>query len=216
MLTSQADVHQRARLYQHRGNVLSPLSELQAAVLLPQLDKLDARITTLETATKSLADRAAALGAADKSADRNLRAAVLAGPAPVSIRVSAASGSLRPSAASSVSSPAAMFDSRSPSRHSASDARVTRSTSAGWRKNGRRNGQSSRPPAGQASPNAAGTPSFLFDPPTVQAVKGGTFMVNLLISGAQNVSSVPVQLNHRHRGRCHPQFLSGRSSRKGK
>src|SRR5437588_946775 len=43
LLTSQADVHQRARLYQHRGNVLSPLSELQAAVLLPQLDKLDAR-----------------------------------------------------------------------------------------------------------------------------------------------------------------------------
>src|SRR5262249_43251225 len=42
------------------------------------LDKLDARITTIETATKSLAERAAALGAADKSADRNLRAAVFA------------------------------------------------------------------------------------------------------------------------------------------
>ena len=46
-------------------------------------------------------------------------------------------------------------------------------------------------------PNAAGgTPSFLFDPPTVQAVKGNTFVVNLLISGAQNVHSVPVQLNY--------------------
>jgi general secretion pathway protein D len=43
---------------------------------------------------------------------------------------------------------------------------------------------------------AGGTPSFLFDPPTVQAAKGNTFAVNLLISGAQNVYSVPVQLNY--------------------
>jgi general secretion pathway protein D len=52
--------------------------------------------------------------------------------------------------------------------------------------------------AGQATTaNAAGgTPSFLFDPPTVQAAKGGTFVVNLLLSGAQNVHSVPVQLNY--------------------
>jgi general secretion pathway protein D len=58
--------------------------------------------------------------------------------------------------------------------------------------------QASRPPAGQGAtnPTAAGTPSFLFDPPTVQAAKGSTFMVNLLLSGAQNVSSVPVQLNY--------------------
>jgi len=40
------------------------------------------------------------------------------------------------------------------------------------------------------------TPSFLFDPPTIQATKGNTFVVNLLISGAQNVFSVPVQLNY--------------------
>jgi len=46
-------------------------------------------------------------------------------------------------------------------------------------------------PAPSASPAA-----FLFDPPTVQATKGGTFAVNLLISGAQNVYSVPVQLNY--------------------
>src|SRR6202045_2697828 len=53
------------------------------------------------------------------------------------------------------------------------------------------------PTAQPPSPNAAGgTPSFLFDPPTIQAVKGNTFMVNLLISGAQNVHSVPVQLNY--------------------
>jgi general secretion pathway protein D len=53
-------------------------------------------------------------------------------------------------------------------------------------------------PAGQPpAPNSAGgTPSFLFDPPTVQAAKGNTFVVNLLISGAQNVHSVPVQLNY--------------------
>lgn len=36
----------------------------------------------------------------------------------------------------------------------------------------------------------------MFDPPTIQATKGGTFAVNLTISGAQNVHSVPVQLNY--------------------
>ncbi len=41
-----------------------------------------------------------------------------------------------------------------------------------------------------------GAPSFLFDPPTIQVKKGDTFPVNLLISGAQNVYSVPVQLNY--------------------
>jgi general secretion pathway protein D len=46
---------------------------------------------------------------------------------------------------------------------------------------------------GQSSTPAA---SFLFDPPTVQATKGNTFAVNLLISAAQNVYSVPVQLNY--------------------
>jgi general secretion pathway protein D len=51
-----------------------------------------------------------------------------------------------------------------------------------------------QPPAPNSAAN--GTPSFLFDPPTIQAVKGNTFAVNLLISGAQNVHSVPVQLNY--------------------
>jgi general secretion pathway protein D len=51
-----------------------------------------------------------------------------------------------------------------------------------------------QPPAPNAAPT--GTASFLFDPPTIQAAKGGTFMVNLLLSGAQNVHSVPVQLNY--------------------
>jgi len=58
-------------------------------------------------------------------------------------------------------------------------------------------------PAGQPSaPNAAATPSFLFDPPTVQTAKGGTFVVNLLLSGAQNVHTVPVQLDY------NPQLLT--------
>ncbi len=54
-------------------------------------------------------------------------------------------------------------------------------------------------PAAQANgqpANSGGAPSFLFDPPTIQAAKGNTFAVNLLISGAQNVYSVPVQLNY--------------------
>jgi general secretion pathway protein D len=51
-------------------------------------------------------------------------------------------------------------------------------------------------PSTPSGPAAGGTASFLFDPPTVQAEKGKTFMVNLLISGAQNVYSVPVQLNY--------------------
>src|SRR6516164_8271065 len=46
------------------------------------------------------------------------------------------------------------------------------------------------------NPAQTGTPSFLFDPPTIQATKGNTFAVNLLISGAQNVYSVPVQVNY--------------------
>jgi len=52
-----------------------------------------------------------------------------------------------------------------------------------------------QPPAASAAA-AGGTPSFLFDPSTVQATKGNTFVVNLLISGAQNVYSVPVQMNY--------------------
>jgi perosamine synthetase len=40
ILTNRPDVHQRARVALHRGNVVCPLSELQAAVLEPQLDQL--------------------------------------------------------------------------------------------------------------------------------------------------------------------------------
>jgi general secretion pathway protein D len=60
------------------------------------------------------------------------------------------------------------------------------------------------PPAGQtpnqqpptAAPGTQGSANFLFDPGQITATKGNTFVVNLLISGAQNVYSVPVQLNY--------------------
>jgi general secretion pathway protein D len=53
------------------------------------------------------------------------------------------------------------------------------------------------PPAPAAQPpQNTGTANFLFDPPTIQAENGKTFAVNLLISGAQNVYSVPVQVNY--------------------
>jgi general secretion pathway protein D len=52
------------------------------------------------------------------------------------------------------------------------------------------------PNTGATSPSAGGAPSFLFDPATITAAKGNTFVVNLLISGAQNVYSVPVQMNY--------------------
>jgi general secretion pathway protein D len=56
-------------------------------------------------------------------------------------------------------------------------------------------------PANQppGSPNPAGAASgasFQFDPGQITAVKGNTFVVNLIISGAQNVYSVPVQMNY--------------------
>jgi dTDP-4-amino-4,6-dideoxygalactose transaminase len=43
VLTPLADIHQRTRVCLHRGNVVCPLSELQAAVLGPQLDRLAER-----------------------------------------------------------------------------------------------------------------------------------------------------------------------------
>ena len=43
VLTDDAAVLQRLRLHVERGNDLSPLSELQAAALLPQLERLDER-----------------------------------------------------------------------------------------------------------------------------------------------------------------------------
>jgi general secretion pathway protein D len=55
-----------------------------------------------------------------------------------------------------------------------------------------------QPPAGQGPSAAAaqGSANFLFDPGQITATKGGTFVVNLQISGAQNVHSVPVQMSY--------------------
>src|SRR5260370_38378075 len=41
----------------------------------------------------------------------------------------------------------------------------------------------------------AGQANFLFDPGQITATKGNTFVVNLLISGAQNEDSVPWHMN---------------------
>jgi general secretion pathway protein D len=53
-----------------------------------------------------------------------------------------------------------------------------------------------QPSAPGANPTGAGATNFLFDPGQITATKGNTFVVNLLISGAQNVYSVPVQMNY--------------------
>src|ERR1700677_3166915 len=54
-----------------------------------------------------------------------------------------------------------------------------------------------QPAAGQsATPGLQGSPNFLFDPGQITAKKGDTFVVNLIMSGAQNVYSVPVQINY--------------------
>jgi dTDP-4-amino-4,6-dideoxygalactose transaminase len=46
IITSREDVYQRAKIFRERGNDAFPLSELQAAVLLPQLEELDAKNET--------------------------------------------------------------------------------------------------------------------------------------------------------------------------
>jgi general secretion pathway protein D len=61
----------------------------------------------------------------------------------------------------------------------------------------RQGGQAAQPPIAPVQPSSTtAAPSFSFDPSTVQATKGNTFAVNLAISGAQNVYSVPIQLNY--------------------
>jgi len=47
----------------------------------------------------------------------------------------------------------------------------------------------------QATPQAAaGTTAFQFDPPTVTAAPGGTFTLNVNLTGGQNIYAVPVQV----------------------
>jgi general secretion pathway protein D len=46
-------------------------------------------------------------------------------------------------------------------------------------------------------PTATGSAgAFLFDPPTLNQTKGSTFTVNVMMTGGNNVYSVPVQLNY--------------------
>lgn len=61
VFTRRADVHQRIRLFNERGNQAYPLSELQAAVLLPQLDQLDERNARRGAAVAKLAAQLDAL-----------------------------------------------------------------------------------------------------------------------------------------------------------
>jgi dTDP-4-amino-4,6-dideoxygalactose transaminase len=55
VLTSRADLYQRLRVIQSRGNRVCPLSELQAVVLLPQLARLDQRNAQRLTQVQKLA-----------------------------------------------------------------------------------------------------------------------------------------------------------------
>ncbi len=56
IVTSHDQIAQRLRLYTHRGNDAYPLSEMQAAVLLPQLHQLDERNRRRRNAVKQLQD----------------------------------------------------------------------------------------------------------------------------------------------------------------
>jgi general secretion pathway protein D len=48
-------------------------------------------------------------------------------------------------------------------------------------------------PPQAAAPGAA---AFVFDPPTISQPAGATFAVNVLLTGAQNVYSVPLQVSY--------------------
>ena len=57
LLTRNAAIAQRARLWLQRGNHVCPLSELQAAVLIPQLDRLAERNTRRLRGVRLLGER---------------------------------------------------------------------------------------------------------------------------------------------------------------
>jgi perosamine synthetase len=56
MLTSSPEIRQRAQVYCNRGNHAYPLSELQATVLLPQLERLDQRNRERSVSVSKLAE----------------------------------------------------------------------------------------------------------------------------------------------------------------
>ncbi|MBZ5656845.1 MAG: type II and III secretion system protein [Acidobacteriia bacterium] len=51
-------------------------------------------------------------------------------------------------------------------------------------------------PATTAPQPANGNGTFMFDPPSLSQPKGATFTVNVMLSGGQNIYSVPLQLNY--------------------
>src|SRR5438270_2885144 len=59
--------------------------------------------------------------------------------------------------------------------------------------------QNQTPPQNTTPPPSAGVAGgagFVFDPPTISQAKGSTFTVNVLLSGGQNIYSVPVQITY--------------------
>jgi perosamine synthetase len=56
MMTSSPEIRQRAQVYCNRGNHAYPLSELQATVLLPQLERLDDRNRERSASVSKLAE----------------------------------------------------------------------------------------------------------------------------------------------------------------
>lgn len=56
LVTDDADYYQRAKIYCNRGNEAFPLSQLQAAALLPQFDQLENRNAVRGTRTQQLLD----------------------------------------------------------------------------------------------------------------------------------------------------------------
>ena len=50
------------------------------------------------------------------------------------------------------------------------------------------------PPTGEGAPQGAA--SFMFDPATITQPKGATFTMNIMVSGVQNVLSVPLQMSY--------------------
>jgi general secretion pathway protein D len=54
----------------------------------------------------------------------------------------------------------------------------------------------SAPPSPTLTPRGGDQASFAFDPPAITQASGSTFTVNVLLNGAQNVHTVPLQLSY--------------------
>ncbi len=70
VLTSDGQIHQRAKIHCQRGNDAFPLSELQAAVLVPQLGRLDERNQRRAASVQQLRAETADLSALQPLANR--------------------------------------------------------------------------------------------------------------------------------------------------